>query len=58
MSTPVTICRKVFTDKIGEKALCSIIDRTVIIPEGITEIGKKPKHLYQTEFCILKVMKI
>ena len=40
MSTPVTICRKVFTDKIGEKALCSIIDRTVIIPEGITEEAK------------------
>ena len=39
MGDSVIINGKVFTDKIGEKALCSISDRTVIVPEGITEIG-------------------
>ena len=39
MGDSVIINRKVFTDKIGEKALCSITDRTVIVPEGITGIG-------------------
>ena len=39
MGDSVIINGKVFTDKIGEKALCSITDRTVIVPEGITEIG-------------------
>ena len=39
MGDSVIINGKVFTDKIGEKALCPIADRTVIVPEGITEIG-------------------
>ena len=39
MENSVIINGKVFTDKIGEKALCSITDKNVVIPEGITEIG-------------------